>query len=1378
MARYFKDRFKKDSTNPLTVNRSLSEEFKKVPYLTILLSIVQILMFVVSIAIGGLESVIVNPFIGPPEDTMILWEQKKASSSFLQTGKCIDLKALGILYVGFIYFMSALGGNLLSALFLPHITTIGASSALFGILGAIYADLWMNWRFMPQPKKDFVLLTFQVVAQIIVGLIPWIDNFAHCGGLLVGFLTTLLTIPRMRDLNPYEESINGGSVNTQVKRKKLSGASNHLSNDPNSQLETIDLESGSSQTKSHTQSAILRFMKKFACGCSACFCCCFYCFTKKGRAKGKFRLWLRVIAGCLLFLYFAVFGGLYFSQLDFNLLKFNTFTLADDESHTNALFCELETATPSGFLKVSHFHKRNFLTREIKKQRVFSDEDLANSLLHERKILFSGEKFVDTEQEPSLMKKVLMAMKQSQQSSSSLVQAEEELADVVERFENVAAPLIDKDRPVEIYVQVKSPVPSGFAKFLQSYFESKSEVHYHPHNSFVVVAPSMRKIIEKLRHIDMNRIKKEFKSEDDKKAENIVWVGIVDPSYKISTDLHRNKKNPLASLDLDIQLFYKTELPRLIKDGKTRLQSSLNNDLLKALASSPAVRHIQKEEKFGLENDYFDDEEDFEDENDEEQESDLISFSSFFNKYLTGHSVENKQLEQEQSDADQAEVAAAKKLLNDDYTLDDHETFHLISALNPLSDTYKSVLLKYGTPDKTTSKSYLGDNFARIANTTLNFVGSDKIGQSALPDVAWMWSKGFTGKGQVIGIGDTGIDTHNCCFYRRGQKVPYNKIDLEAHDKFTSYKVYADDKDIVRGHGSFVSSILACNVKPDQFANGDEMKDLYDGIVKDAKLCFFDLGLPTHRLNVPRDLSGIYFPHMHNKCDAKISTNSWGSPKGARYTIATQEVDEWAYKNPNTVQLFAAGNSGRSGTRTITSPGTCKNCITVGSSQWTRKSFQLGYPLYGDIIRHEMMEAQMCHKNGAGKLLFATPSFCKSIGAKQAPCFDQRKSFCTKMDTYGEKVACSSNFFKNVCCAKKYLMDMIEHPEHFSPNNMGTFSSRGPTRGDNRIKPDIVAPGQLIFGSRSLGTSSLADSEELADASIDKGYCPVPIANQGTSFSTPIVAGYASMIHQYFSKGFYPEGKENSKHSLNPMGATLKAMLVNSGQELNGLVETNGHGIWKQLHATPSYTQGFGLVRLRHVLPFAGESDFTLFVSQDDSVATSEYKQYCFRTVKIESKKDHAFKELNQTLKATLVWTDYPGSPNAKIQLVNNLDLVVQDEATKTEYFGNGGRDYVNNVEQVNIKGFNTDGRQYRVVVQGTNVPHGPQQFSLIVNGPLEKIECTGEPNLKNARIVKKAPAASNSNDNEPELLSGFLKLFSGQQDSILQIMSWNNKLL
>lgn len=1025
--------------------------------------------------------------------------------------------------------------------------------------------------------------------------------------------------------------------------------------------------------------------------------------------------------------------------------------------------------------------------KQVKKLK-YDLEELSNSFLHPRKILFNNDYIIDTEKEPSLVRRVLSQLKAEQ--------AEEmvEESDISEAIESIKKTYVDSmSTPQQIYVTVKSPVSSEMSSFLKQYFESSSDVHYHPHNSFVMVVPSVGGVVDKLKKIDVDRLKRAKNNGEQADhvqdlSDSILWVGVVDPRFKINGDVNKGKKNPKAIVNIEVQLFNTTDSEQLINTWRKRIISwveqvnvtshnvlvyakkdltiaisipqIIKKQVLEMLSHNPIVRHIQREERFGFDGDLasFDLEELFDE--DEEEEAD-------YNENILKAILEARKpvKKQDTTTVQTDEQFAASKLLGSEseYSLDDEETFKLLSNVNALSDDYKSILVKYGKPTKPTKKfnSYLGKNFEEITNTTLNFVGEDKIGQSGLPDVKWMWSKGFSGHDQVLAIGDTGIDINNCCFYRKGQKVPYNKVDHSAHDKIVSYKSYADDKDIVRGHGSFVSSILSCSIKPEQFNDGHEMKDLFDGVQKDAKLCFFDLGLPTHRLTVPHDLSSVYFPHLHNKCGAKISSNSWGSPKRGAYTITSQEVDEWAYKNPQTVQLFAAGNGGRAGTRTITSPGTCKNCITVGSSQWTRKSFELGYPLYGDIIRHEMMDGQLCKNGGGpGQMLFQTPMFCKNIGAPSAPCTDYKKTFCEKMDTHGEKLACSTMFLKNVCCAKKYLVDMQNRPEHFSPFNMGTFSSRGPTT-DNRLKPDIVAPGQLIFGSRSLGTSSSEDSEEMADSNTDKGYCPVPIANQGTSFSTPIVAGYASMIHSYFTKGYYPSGKANKADQLDPTGATLKAMLINSGQELNGMVETNGHGIWKQLQGVPSFTQGFGLVRLRHVLPFAGETDFKLFVSQDDSVSTGDNKQYCFRTMEMNGSKDQAFKELKQTLKATLVWTDYPGSPNSRIQLVNNLDLVIKNENTGKEYYGNGGRDYVNNVEQVNIRGLESKGTVFRVVVEGTNVPHGPQQFSLVVAGPLERIECDGQPKLANTRIVKQVP--HQKEEKKPEDAASILqKLFSG----------------
>jgi len=55
-------------------------------------------------------------------------------------------KGLGFFRMAFIYTMSGIGGNLLSALFLPRILEVGASSSIFGLFGIYFVDLLVNWR--------------------------------------------------------------------------------------------------------------------------------------------------------------------------------------------------------------------------------------------------------------------------------------------------------------------------------------------------------------------------------------------------------------------------------------------------------------------------------------------------------------------------------------------------------------------------------------------------------------------------------------------------------------------------------------------------------------------------------------------------------------------------------------------------------------------------------------------------------------------------------------------------------------------------------------------------------------------------------------------------------------------------------------------------------------------------------------------------------------------------------------------------------------------------------------------------------------------------------------------------------------------------------
>lgn len=47
--------------------------------------------------------------------------------------------------IGLLYVISGLGGSLLSSLFIQSNISVGASGALFGLLGAMLSELITNW---------------------------------------------------------------------------------------------------------------------------------------------------------------------------------------------------------------------------------------------------------------------------------------------------------------------------------------------------------------------------------------------------------------------------------------------------------------------------------------------------------------------------------------------------------------------------------------------------------------------------------------------------------------------------------------------------------------------------------------------------------------------------------------------------------------------------------------------------------------------------------------------------------------------------------------------------------------------------------------------------------------------------------------------------------------------------------------------------------------------------------------------------------------------------------------------------------------------------------------------------------------------------------
>lgn len=87
------------------------------------------------------------------------------------------------------YFAAGIFGNVLGGNFsLVGAPSVGASGAIFGTVAVTWVDLFAHWRYHYQPRKRLAWMSVELVFGIALGYIPYVDNFAHLGGLCMGLL--------------------------------------------------------------------------------------------------------------------------------------------------------------------------------------------------------------------------------------------------------------------------------------------------------------------------------------------------------------------------------------------------------------------------------------------------------------------------------------------------------------------------------------------------------------------------------------------------------------------------------------------------------------------------------------------------------------------------------------------------------------------------------------------------------------------------------------------------------------------------------------------------------------------------------------------------------------------------------------------------------------------------------------------------------------------------------------------------------------------------------------------------------------------------------------------------------------------------------------
>ena len=210
-------------------------------------------------------------------------------------------------------------------------------------------------------------------------------------------------------------------------------------------------------------------------------------------------------------------------------------------------------------------------------------------------------------------------------------------------------------------------------------------------------------------------------------------------------------------------------------------------------------------------------------------------------------------------------------------------------------------------------------NFVLFNDRAVGVIGTDAV-----------WQSGLDGKGQVVAVADTGLDT--------GKDATMHP-DLKGQSKSIIALGRQGDASDTDGHGTHVAGSVV--------GTGAASNGQIKGMAPGARLVFQSVLDAKGGLGgIPDDIGQLL--SQSYDAGARIASNSWGVPVsqggGGVYDAQAQSVDKFLWAHPDMTVLFAAGNDGggSSGSGptqydTVSTPSTAKNVITVGASQNDRK---------------------------------------------------------------------------------------------------------------------------------------------------------------------------------------------------------------------------------------------------------------------------------------------------------------------------------------------------------------------------------------------------------------------------------------------------------
>ncbi|XP_003391692.2 PREDICTED: inactive rhomboid protein 2-like, partial [Amphimedon queenslandica] len=103
-------------------------------------------------------------------------------------------KYLGWLATATLYIGSGIGGNIISALFVPYSAEVGPAASMFGVIAFFLIFIVYHWNFFDRAWLEMLKYSIIVVLLFLIGFLPYIDNYARIGGFLFGMMFSFIQI--------------------------------------------------------------------------------------------------------------------------------------------------------------------------------------------------------------------------------------------------------------------------------------------------------------------------------------------------------------------------------------------------------------------------------------------------------------------------------------------------------------------------------------------------------------------------------------------------------------------------------------------------------------------------------------------------------------------------------------------------------------------------------------------------------------------------------------------------------------------------------------------------------------------------------------------------------------------------------------------------------------------------------------------------------------------------------------------------------------------------------------------------------------------------------------------------------------------------------